>query len=210
MRIKFDGTEGELETPATNDKTGGVVLVQEYWGVNDHIRDIVKRLAGEGFRVLAPDLYHGKVTADAGEAQHMMSALDWARAVEDLAGAITYLRAHSNGKVAVAGFCMGGALSFAIATQVPGLAAVCPFYGVPPGGDWSKVDAPIQAHISKTDDWASPDKVEAILAQVKTEHELHLYDAPHAFMNENRPEVYSKEAAALAWSRMLAFLRKHT
>src|SRR5690349_6620721 len=91
--------EGALATPAAGAKAPGVIVIQEWWGLNAQIKATCVRFAAEGFVALAPDLYHGKVAADAGEAQHMMSALDWARAVEDLAGAISYLREHSSGKV---------------------------------------------------------------------------------------------------------------
>ena len=153
MRIQFDGTEGELETPATKDKTGGVVLVQEYWGVNDHVRDIGKRLAAEGFRVLAPDLYHGKVTKSAEEAGKLMGSLDWPKALAEIVAAAEHLRDHetSNGKVAVMGFCMGGALTFAAAANIPWLAAAVPFYGIPNEklADYTKEKAPILAHFAQ-------------------------------------------------------------
>jgi carboxymethylenebutenolidase len=203
--------EGALARAKAGDKAPAIVVIQEWWGVNEQIKGMCERFAAEGFNALAPDLYHGKVVdlEKSEEANHAMASLDWPRAIEEIAGAIAHLRAHSSGKVAVTGFCMGGALSFVTATAVPGLAAVIPFYGVPPGGDWSKVDAPIQAHTGSHDDWASPAKMEEILKQVKPAHELHVYDAQHAFMNEQRAEVYSPDSAKLAWERALAFLRKH-
>jgi carboxymethylenebutenolidase len=217
MRIHFKTPsghecEGELETPAASGKSGGVVLVQEYWGVNDHIRDLVKRFSHEGFRVLAPDLYHGKTTKSAEEAGKLMAAFDWKLAVDEIAGAAEHLRTHetSNGKVAVMGFCMGGALAFAAACNVPDLAAAVPFYGVPNEAiaDYTKVTAPILAHFSKTDRWATLDKAEAIKKKVPA-MELFAYDAEHAFFNDTRPEVYSAESATLAWERTIEFLKKH-
>jgi carboxymethylenebutenolidase len=190
-------------------------VIQEWWGLNEQIQRTADRLAAEGFLALAPDLYHGKLAKDRDEASHLMNTLDWKRAMDDLAGAVEHLRAHpgGSGKVAVIGFCMGGALSLAAAVNLPGLAAVVPFYGVPGDLDWSKVTAPVLAHFSKTDDWATPEKARAI-QQVIEEHdgsmELHLYDAEHAFMNEQRPEVYNAEAAKQAWHRTIHFLREHT
>src|SRR5262249_18817780 len=148
---------------------GGVVLIQEWWGVNDHIRDVANRLAREGFRVLAPDLFHGKTTKDAAEASHMMSGLDWPRALKEVTAAAEHLRTHetSNGKVAVMGFCMGGALSFAAACQIPSLAAVVPFYGLPEKADYTKVTAPILAHFATKDDWAKPSLAEGIMKEIK-------------------------------------------
>ena len=212
MRIQLDGTEGELATPATHDKTGGVVLVQEYWGVNDHIRDIAGRLAGQGFRVLAPDLYHGKVMHTAEDAGKMMGSLDWPKALHEIIAAAEHLRAHetSNGKVAVMGFCMGGALTFAAAANIPWLAAAVPFYGVPDAklADYTKEKAPILAHFAKNDQWATVDKAKAIQSKVPS-MELHVYDASHAFFNDTRPEVYSPSDAKTAWARSIEFLKKH-
>ena len=212
MRIKFGGTEGELETPASKEKTGGVVLVQEYWGVNEHVRDIAKRLAGQGFRVLAPDLYHGTVTKSAEEAGKLMGALDWPKALGEIVAAAEHLRDHetSNGKVAVMGFCMGGALTFAAAANIPWLAAAVPFYGVPDEklADYTKEKAPILAHFATNDQWASVDKGKAIQAKVPA-MELHVYEAGHAFFNDTRPEVYSPNDAKTAWDRSIAFLKKH-
>jgi carboxymethylenebutenolidase len=193
-----------------------LVLVQEFWGINDHVRSIAERFAREGFLVVAPDLYHGEVAKTREEASRLMGALDWKLALDEIAGAVEYARARprSNGKVAIAGFCLGGALSFAAATTVEGLAAVVPFYGVPkaPWNEWSRVRAPIQAHFSATDDWAKPelarDIEKAVLAQGKP-MELYVYDAKHAFMNDARPEAYDAASAKLAWERTIAFLRKH-
>ena len=212
MRIQFDGTEGDLATPDTKDKTGGIVLVQEYWGVNDHVRDIGKRLAAQGFRVLAPDLYHGKVTKSAEEAGKLMSALDWPKALAEIVAAAEHLRNHetSNGKVAVIGFCMGGALTFAAAANIPWLAAAVPFYGVPDAklADYTKEKAPILAHFAKNDQWATVAKAKEIQSKVPA-MELHVYDAQHAFFNDTRPEVYSPNDAKAAWDRSIAFLKKH-
>jgi carboxymethylenebutenolidase len=203
--------DGALALPAGTGKHLAVVVVQEWWGLNEQIQRTAERLAAEGFVALAPDLYHGKLARTADEASHMMNDLDWGRAMKDLAGAVDYLRAHprGNGKVAITGFCMGGALTLAAAADIPGLAAAVPFYGVPGDKDWSKVTVPIQAHFSKTDDWATPAKIEAIGERVHGPFELFLYDADHAFMNEKRPEVYSPRDAEAAWQRLVDFLRTH-
>lgn len=208
--------EGELVEPTGSGKAPAVVLIHEWWGVNDHIRSLLDRLAAAGFLAMAPDLYHGKVTRDPKEAEKLMRALDWSKAIDEIAGAARYLLNHprSNGKVGVIGFCMGGALSFAAATQIPEFAAVVPFYGVPPASqaDWSKVRAPIMAHFARRDQWASVDSARDIQAQLQAHGqsmELHVYDADHAFMNDTRPEVYNPTAAKLAWERTVAFLHRH-
>jgi carboxymethylenebutenolidase len=207
--------EGALALPAGGGKAPAVVVLQEWWGVNEQIQTMAARLAAEGFVALVPDLYRGKVAKDAAEAGAMMNGLDWGRAMDDIAGAVEHLRAHprATGKVAVIGFCMGGALAFATAAQVEGLAAVVPFYGIPSPQNWGHVTAPIQAHFSHNDGWAKPDlarEIQQTLQRDGKSMELHIYEAEHAFMNDRRPEVYDPAAAKLAWDRAIAFLRTHT
>jgi len=206
---------GVLTLPSGSEPAPAIVVLQEWWGINEQIQAQAQRFADEGFVALVPDLYHGAVAANADEAKTMMNALDRPKALDEIAGAVAYLRGHprSTGKVAVCGFCMGGALSLATACQVPGLAAVVPYYGVPPGGDWAKVDAPVLGHFARRDDWAKPELAQKIQEQICAaggSMELRVYDADHAFCNERRPEVYSAEAAALSWQRTLEFLRAHT
>ena len=206
---------GALAEPAGTDKVGGLILIQEWWGVNAHIQSIAERLAAEGFLTLAPDLYQGKFARDAAEAQQMMQSLDRARAMSDIRGAFGYLAAHPrcNGRVGAIGFCMGGAYTLATVATVPALACGVAFYGLPdPSLTWDKARAPVQAHFSRTDGWATPagaEKIQAALAEHHVPMELHVYDAQHAFMNDTRPEVYHPESAKLAWSRATAFLKKH-
>jgi carboxymethylenebutenolidase len=210
------GTSGEIALPAGSGKAPGLVLVQEYWGVNDHIRSLADRFAAEGFVTLAPDLYHGKVTKDAGEAGRLMTELDGKRAMDDIAGAVAFLAAHPrvNGKVGIVGFCMGGAYTFAAASAVPELAAAVPFYGLPPADrlDFAKMKAPILAHFSRTDPWASVARATEIKKEIDAHHgsmRLEVYDAEHAFMNDTRPEVFAPEPAKLAWQRTAEFLHQH-
>jgi carboxymethylenebutenolidase len=209
-------TEGALALPEAASAPG-LVVIHEWWGVNEQIVKTCERFAAAGFAALAVDVYHGKVVpiGQADEAGKAMAALDWTCALDDIAGAVEYLRGHPRckGKVAVTGFCMGGALSFAAAASVPDLAAVVPFYGVPSAADWSKVTAPIQAHFARIDDWAKPElaeKIQATLREQGKPMELHVYDAQHAFCNEARPEVYDRDACETAWKRTLDFLKRHT
>jgi carboxymethylenebutenolidase len=216
-RVTFPSSEGDatgvLVTPevsAGGGKPPGVVVLQEWWGVNEQIQAVAARYAEAGFVALVPDLYHGQLAKDAEEATRLMKALDSGKAVQEIAGAVAFLRERSNGKVAVTGYCLGGALSFRTAVHIRGLAAVVPFYGLPGDLDWSKIDAPIQAHFATHDDWATVAGAEKIKAAVTVPMELHVYDAQHAFANEQRPDVYHPEAAKQAWGRALAFLRAHT
>lgn len=207
---------GELSLPEGSGKAPCLVLVQEWWGVNDHIRSLADRFAQAGFLVLAPDLYHGKVTKDAGEAGAMMQALDGKQAMNDIAGAVAYLLAHerSNGKVGITGFCMGGAYSFAAVSALPELAVAVPFYGIPPFErlDFAKMKAPILTHVAKRDQWVTPERGQEIVDKINAaggNARIELYDADHAFVNDTRPEVYAPEAAKLAWDRSVAFLHQH-
>jgi carboxymethylenebutenolidase len=206
--------EGALALPPGAGQAPGVVLLQEWWGVNDQIQSVAQRLAAEGFVVVVPDLYRGKLARDAAEASALMNALDWPRAMDDIAGAVAYLKTHPRctGKVAAMGFCMGGALTFATACQVRGLCAAVPFYGVPGPQEWSHVEAPVLAHFAAKDGWAKPEAAKDIQAKLRAagkSMELHVYDADHAFFNDRRPEVHDAAASQLAWERTLAFLRQH-
>ena len=211
-RVTIDGDLNGVLVLPDNQKAPAVVVIQEWWGLNEQIQTIAKRWAEEGFIAIVPDLYHGKVAKDAAEAQAMMGALDFGKAVKEIAASVDFVRGHarSSGKVAVSGYCLGGALSFATAVNVRGLAAVVPYYGLPGDLDWSKVDAPIQAHFAKHDDWATVAGAEKIKAAVTVPMELHIYDAQHAFCNDRRPEVFNADACKEAWGRTVAFIRAHT
>lgn len=207
---------GEIVWPAGDAKVPAVIVFHEWWGLNDHIRSIQGRLAADGVGSLAIDLYDGKSTTDAGEAEKLMMALDGDLAVERALGTFDYLRAHgrSNGKVGAMGFCLGGALTFRAACALPELGAAVPFYGVPDPKrvDYTAVRAPVLAHFATRDEWAKAEKAEAIKDQITASGgtmELFVYDADHAFVNDTRPEVYSDVNAKLAWARTIDFLKKH-
>jgi len=216
FKSKTGETEhGELAEPSGSGKAPALIVVQEWWGVNDHIRSLVDRFAKEGFLAFAPDLFHGKTTKDASEAASLLNGLDWRRAVEDVAGAVEYVVSHprSTGHVGITGFCMGGAVALAAAANVPGLLAAVPFYGIPDGGtDYSKVTAALQGHFGKSDDFVKPAYALALkerLEKAGKKIELHLYAAGHAFVNDTRPEAYNADAAKLAWGRAVTFLKAH-
>lgn len=192
----------------------GVVVIQEWWGLNDQICGVADRFARAGFNALAPDLYHGRITQDADEASHMMNGLDFPGAThQDIHGAVTHLQSI-NGKVGVMGFCMGGALTIAAAVHVPALAAAVCFYGIPPQefADPANIRIPFQGHFANQDDWCVPsmvDALEATLQKTGAPAEIHRYDAAHGFFNERRADVYDANAASLAWERMVAFFTQH-
>lgn len=199
---------------AADPKAPAIVLIQEWWGVNDQIRGVARRLRDAGYNVLIPDLYRGKVATASDEAQHLMGDLNFPDALfQDLAGAVHFTREH-HGKVAVIGFCMGGALALAGAVHLGELAAAVCFYGIPPEqlADPAKLQVPLLAHFAEHDDWCTPAAVHALedrLRHATPEYELHRYNAQHAFFNDARPEVFDPEAATTAWRRTLAFLAHH-
>lgn len=218
QRVTIPSTTGELHAtlalPAGDAKAPGVVVLQEWWGVNEQLLAIAQRWAAAGFVAIVPDLYHGKVIpiGKADQAGAAMKALDFGKAVQEIGATVAFLQAHARctGKVAVTGYCMGGALTLATAVNVRGLACAVPYYGLPGDLDWSKIDAPVQAHFAKHDDWATVAGAEKVKAGVKGAMQLHVYDAQHAFCNDQRPEVYNAEAAAQAWERTVEFVRAHT
>jgi carboxymethylenebutenolidase len=189
-----------------------VIVIQEWWGLNDHIKSIVDRFEFEGFNALAPDLYHGRITQDADEASHLMNGLDFPGTVhEDIAAAFDYLKTI-NPSVAVMGFCMGGALTIASAVRLEGFKAAVCFYGAPPKAfaDPADIKIPFQGHFGRKDDWITPAVVadiEASMTGAGNPPEIYSYDADHAFFNKTRADVYDPEAAELSWTRMMAFLR---
>jgi len=192
----------------------GFVCIQEYWGLNDQIKKTANRFAEAGYRALVPDLYRGKVARAADEATHMLSNLNFPDAAEqDIRGALQDLKQTSKKKVAVGGFCMGGALTLLAALRVPEMDAGACFYGLPPVDpvEFKKIKIPLICHFANQDDWCTPARVnelENLLKQSKSSFEMYRYDAKHAFMNEARPEVYDTASAKLAWDRTLSFLKK--
>ncbi len=189
----------------------GVVVIQEWWGLNDQICGVADRFARAGYNTLAPDLYKGRLTTQPDEANHLMTGLDFPAAThQDLRGAAQHLKAQS-GKVAVMGFCMGGALTIAAAVHVPEVAAAVCFYGIPPKefADPARMRVPFQGHFANQDDWCTPaavDELEKALKPAGVKHEIYRYDAAHAFANE-RSAAYDVACSNQAWDRMAAFLK---
>lgn len=213
---------GYLAEPSAGSNAPGVVVIQEWWGINDQIRGVADRYAEQGYRALVPDLFRGKSTVEAAEAEHMMKDLDFADAAsQDIRGAVQFL-AKDGAKVGVAGYCMGGALTILSAMFVPELAASLVFYGYPPLEfvDATKIRAPLEGHFALRDDMfpiANVDALEAKLREAGANFEFFRYDARHAFANETQvgerrilPALeYQADAAALSWERALAFLARH-
>jgi carboxymethylenebutenolidase len=196
----------------------GIVVVQEWWGLVGHIKDLADRFAAEGFVALAPDLYNGEVTKSPDDAGKMLMALNIGEAAKDMKGAAEYLLDLDEvnpKKVGILGFCMGGQLALYAATEFPQqFSASVDFYGIHPNAqiDPSKLQVPVQAHFGKRDHTVPEESARALVESIEASGksiEAHFYDADHAFFNDTRPEVHNREAAALAWTRTLAFLRQH-
>ena len=215
------GERNELGYVSTPERGAGLglLVIQEWWGLVPHIEDVCDRFAAEGFTALAPDLYHGESAAEPDEAGKLMMALNLDQAAKDLSAAVDWLTASDAVRgdgIGVVGFCMGGGLALVLGTQRPdAIRAIVPFYGVIPWPsvqpDWSRLDAPVQGHFAELDAFFTPDKVrelEQTLRDLGKDVDLHLYDGvDHAFFNDARPEVYDENAADLAWTRTLEFLR---
>lgn len=217
VEIEVEGANpaiGALALPAGEGPVPSVIVVHEWWGLNDDMRRVATRLASEGFIALAIDLYGGRSASEPPEAFELMNALRTPEAMKVVSGGVRWLRAQprSNGHVGITGFCLGGAMTLAAACQVPGLDAAVPFYGIPKPeyADYSRVRVPISAHFGKRDPTIPVERPEAVAAAVRAgggDIELFLYDAGHAFLREGDPKAYDAESATLAWQRMLTFLR---
>lgn len=210
-----DGQEavGYYVEPEAGANAPAIVVIQEWWGLNNQIKGVAQALAAEGYRVLVPDLYRGKVTVETAEAQHLMSHLDFGdAATQDIRGAVQHLKA-SGPKVAVMGYCMGGALTVLAAIHSPELdAAVC-WYGVPPAeaGDVRTIRSPFQGHFAEQDEHFPMDQVNSLeqrLQEGNVTYEFYRYPAKHAFANETGPN-YNPDAKQQAWQRSLNFLAQH-
>lgn len=207
---------GYLARPEAEGTYPAVVVIQEWWGLNEHIKDIARRLAGEGFAALAPDLYHGVSTTEPDEARKLVMELDMAGAVREIQRAVGFLLQQpfvAGPKVGIVGFCMGGGLVLQTALVEENVGAGVVFYGRPLGPDEApRVKAPILGLFGSADQGIPVDGVEAMHAaftQAGIENEYHIYNgAPHAFFNDTRSS-YNAEAAADAWPRTLAWFRSH-
>jgi carboxymethylenebutenolidase len=220
--IRFDANGGTapgyLVAPESGKGGPGLVLVQEWWGLVDHIKDLADRFAAAGFVVLAPDLYDGQQTKSPDQAAKLFMALRIGEAAKDIRGAARHLIARpdvSPKKVGVVGFCMGGQLALYAGQEYPDeIGAVVDFYGVHPNVpiDPVKVEVPVMLHFGKRDSSVPEATAKGLIEKLSgsaAEVSAHFYDADHAFFNDTRPEVHDRGAADEAWTRSVAFLIKH-
>jgi carboxymethylenebutenolidase len=202
------------ETESPNEVTAGVLLIHEWWGINDHIRDLAGRYAKERYLCVAPDLYRGRVAKDTEDASALMQALEIDDGMETIRKAMdAAAETYQVKRFAITGYCMGGTFALRAACEIPELVAAAPFYGDIPEEDvLAKLRVPTLFIAGKRDAWINPEKVNA-LQETAARHNLPVevvsYDADHAFFNDTRPKVYNAEAAADAWRRVLEHFRRH-
>lgn len=211
-------SSGYLAVPASG-RGPGVVVIQEWWGLVPHIRDVCDRFAAEGFVALAPDLYDGHTTAEPDEAGKLMMTMNLGAAMDRVGGAADMLLAHdavTSDLVGVTGFCMGGGLAMLTACRRPDAVGACvTFYGVIPWPDaepgWSTLSAPVLGHFAAGDDSFPPAKVDELrqrLTALGKDVTFTVHPGvDHAFFNDDRPEVYDEATASATWAETLAFLR---
>lgn len=206
-------TTAHVALPADSDKNNAaVIVIQEWWGINDHVRDICSRYAKEGYTCVAPDLYRGKLTKDAEEASRLMHELATEDGMNTIKSAVEEVqRRYEAGRIGITGFCMGGSFALRAACELDALAASAPFYGdIPDEQTLAQLKVPTLFIAGARDQWINPEKVNG-LKEAAHKHSLPVevvtYDADHAFFNDTRPEVYDPEAAADAWQRVQNFFR---
>lgn len=207
---------GYLARPQGDQPKPAIVIIQEWWGLNDHIKDVARRFAGEGFVALAPDLYHGVVTTEPDEARKLVMKLDMAEAVKEIQRGIAFLHEQkyvAGPKVGIVGFCMGGGLALRTDLVEDSLGAAVAFYGQPLSPEEAaKVKAPILGLYGAKDQGIPADAIKTMETGLKNagiESEFHIYDgAGHAFFNDTQPS-YNADAAKDAWPRALDWFRKH-
>src|ERR1700723_4295413 len=209
--------QGYLAEPEHAAGAAAIVVIQEWWGVNEQIRGVADRLASAGYIALVPDLYRGKSTVEADEAHHLMTGLNVGDAAsQDVRGAVQFLKTRS-GKVGVTGFCMGGALTLLALCTAPEIDAGVVWYGCPPLEylDAAKIKAPLQAHWATQDEFfpiATVDKLQEKVDAAHVHREFYRYLADHAFANETAvgprriPQTqYDPIWSEQAWDRTFRF-----
>jgi carboxymethylenebutenolidase len=223
QKVTFQsGTETVSGLLFTPDKAGpfpGVIVIHEWWGLDEWVKDQARGLAREGYAALAVDLYRGKLTDKQEEAHQLMSGLPADRAMRDLKGAMAFLAARKDvrkDRIGAIGWCMGGRYTLALATEEPTLAAAVAYYGAPPTDEAAiaRIKAPVLGNFGAEDKGPSPEQVKAFEAAMKKagkSADLKIYEgAGHAFANVNNPwGGYREPAAKDAWARTTAFFAKH-
>lgn len=209
-------SSGYLARPAGAGPHPAVIVVQEWWGLNEHIKDVARRFAAEGYVALAPDLYHGQVTDDPNVAGKLMSGLSKEDGIKDLLAAVAYLKAQPfvrGDRIGVTGYCMGGSYALLLPCRSKDIRAAAPFYGeVPDEKALANLACPVLYIYGDQDFWITPHDVKRLqdgLKKLNKAGEVKIYEgAPHAFFNDTRKDVYRDKEAKDAWKRTLDLFAK--
>ena len=214
LKTSYGSTTAYSASPDDAQPKAAVILIHEWWGINDHVRDLAGRYAREGYTCVAPDLYRGKTATDSTEASSLMNALALDDGIATIKATVTELTgSHDVGRVGITGYCMGGTFALRAACEIDTLGAAAPFYGdIPDDEMLSKLKVPTLFIAGARDGWINPEKVQGLKDAAK-KHDLPVivvsYDADHAFFNDTRPEVYDPVAATDAWRRVLDLFHDH-
>lgn len=219
LKVNGDGAYAFVAQPDDDAKHPGIVLIQEWWGIEPHIRDLAQKLAAEGFVVAVPDLYHGKIATEPNDAQRMMMMIrgNVDKAAKEIIGALDTLKAMPNvepKKLGLMGFCIGGFMTYVVASRYPDLGAVVAFYGAgydPTPQEVAKINAPVLAIYGSKDQSVPADQIKKIQQLFKAEGKditVKIYDAGHAFINPSHG-MGNEKAAAEAWPLAVNFLKEH-
>jgi carboxymethylenebutenolidase len=216
--VTFRSNGATCDGYVAGDSGPGVIVIQEWWGLVPHIRDVVERFAAAGFTALTPDLYHGESASEPDGAGKLMMALNVEQAAKDMSGAVDLLLERTGrDAVGVVGFCMGGGLALVLACHRPdAVKAVAPYYGLIPWEsaqpDWSKLDAVVVGEYGERDEFFPPEAARGLeerLRDLGKDATIHVHDGcDHAFFNDTRPEVYDPVHAAEAWERTTELFRR--
>jgi len=219
LKVNGDGAYAFVAQPDDDAKHPGVVLIQEWWGIEPHIRDLAQKLAAAGFVVAVPDLYHGKIATEPNDAQRMMMMIrgNVDRAAKEIIGALDTLKAMPNvepKKLGLMGFCIGGFMTYVVASRYPDLGADVSFYGAsydPTPAEVAMINAPVLAIYASKDQSVPPDQIKKIQQVYKAAGKdltVKIYDAGHAFINPSHG-MGNEKAAAEAWPLAVNFLKQH-
>jgi carboxymethylenebutenolidase len=219
LKVNGDGAYAFVAQPDDDARHPGVVLIQEWWGIEPHIRDLAQKLAAEGFVVAVPDLYHGKIATEPNDAQRMTMMIrgNVDRAAREIISALDMVKAMPNvepKKLGLMGFCIGGFMAYVVASRYPDLGAVVAFYGAgydPTPEEVAKINAPVLAIYGSKDQSVPPDQIKKIQQLYKAAGKdltVKIYDASHAFINPSHG-MGNEKAAAEAWPLAVNFLKQH-
>jgi carboxymethylenebutenolidase len=219
LQVNGDNAYAFVAEPDDNARHPGVVLIQEWWGIEPHIRQLAQRLAADGFVVAVPDLYHGKIATEPDEAQKMIMMIrgNVERAAKEIIGALDTVKAMPNvepKKLGLMGFCVGGFMTYYVASRYPDLGAVVPFYGAgydPTPEEVAKVNAPVLTFYGSRDQSVPLEqvrKIERMYKEAGKDITVKVYDAGHAFINPDHG-MGNEKAAAEAWPLAVNFLKQH-